>query len=83
MKLVTYLQRKHWISRRDFSHMIRDVIKVELEGENNFFTETVEFNFHPPKLVLFNKPKWFVCSKEDPHNKTIYDILPDSWRKDR
>ena len=59
-----------------------DDIKVELEGDNNFFEETVQLTFHPPRLVLFNKPKWFVCSKEDPHNKTIYDILPDSRRKD-
>ena len=25
-------------------------------------------------IVLFNKPIWYVCSKEDKHNKTIYEI---------
>jgi len=27
-------------------------------------------------IVLFNKPKGFVVSKSDPHNATIYEILP-------
>lgn len=41
-------------------------------------------------IVLFNKPVWFVCSKEDKHNKTIYEILPKEfqnyfyiWRLDK
>lgn len=35
-----------------------------------------------PVLVLFHKPKWVVVSKDDPHNKTIYELLPDSWKDD-
>jgi 23S rRNA pseudouridine2605 synthase len=31
-------------------------------------------------LIIFNKPKWFVCSKDDKHNKTIYDILPEEFK---
>ena len=41
-------------------------------------------------IVLFNKPIWYVCSKEDKHNKTIYGILPKEfqnyfyiWRLDK
>lgn len=41
-------------------------------------------------IVLFNKPIWYVCSKEDKHNKTIYEILPKEfqnyfyvWRLDK
>ena len=41
-------------------------------------------------IVLFNKPVWFVCSKDDKHNKTIYEILPKEfqnyfyiWRLDK
>ncbi len=30
-------------------------------------------------VILFNKPVWFVCSKDDKHNKTIYDILPKNF----
>ncbi len=35
-----------------------------------------------PVIVAFNKPKWYVVSKADKHNKTIYQLLPPSWRKD-
>ena len=41
-------------------------------------------------IVLFNKPVWYVCSKDDKHNKTIYEILPKEfqnyfyiWRLDK
>jgi 23S rRNA pseudouridine2605 synthase len=33
-------------------------------------------------LVLFYKPVGYTVSKSDPHNDTIYDILP-SWRKQK
>ena len=32
------------------------------------------------KLILFNKPKWYVVSKSDPHNATIYELLPDEFK---
>ena len=35
-----------------------------------------------PVIVAFHKPVWYVVSKSDKHNKTIFDILPSSWRKD-
>jgi len=35
-----------------------------------------------PVIVTFNKPVGYVVSKDDKFNKTIYDILPSSWRKD-
>ncbi|MDR0283137.1 MAG: hypothetical protein LBI53_07830 [Candidatus Peribacteria bacterium] len=28
------------------------------------------------KIILFNKPRGYVVSKSDPHNATIYEILP-------
>lgn len=33
-------------------------------------------------IVLFNKPKGYAVSKEDKHNKTIYELLPASRKKD-
>ncbi len=33
------------------------------------------------EMILLNKPKWFVVSKEDPHNRTIFEMLP-WWFKD-
>ena len=35
-----------------------------------------------PVIVAFNKPVGYVVSKSDKHNKTIFDILPSSWKKD-
>jgi len=35
-----------------------------------------------PVIVVFNKPRWYVVSKSDKFNKTIFDILPKSWRND-
>ena len=32
------------------------------------------------KLIIFNKPKWYVVSKSDPHNATIYELLPDKFK---
>ncbi len=31
-------------------------------------------------IIVFNKPKWFVCSKSDKHNKTIYELLPKEFK---
>jgi len=102
MKLVTYLQKRHWVTRREFSDMLRsdvisingalvgafdavilewDKLVVTLENGQKF-EETAMTTFLRPKLVLFHKPKGCVVSKDDKHNKTIYEYLPDSWRKD-
>lgn len=32
------------------------------------------------KLIIFNKPKWYVVSKSDPHNSTIYELLPEQFK---
>lgn len=34
-----------------------------------------------PKLLLFNKPKGYTCSKSDPHNPTFYELLPPEFLK--
>ena len=35
-----------------------------------------------PVIVTFNKPVGYVVSKSDKHNKTVFDILPKSWKDD-
>jgi len=35
-----------------------------------------------PIIVVFHKPKGYVVSKSDKYNKTIFEILPQSWKKD-
>lgn len=32
------------------------------------------------RLLLFNKPKGYVVSKSDPHNQTIYELLPPEFQ---
>ena len=32
------------------------------------------------KIIIFNKPKWYVVSKSDPHNPTIYELLPEKFK---
>lgn len=43
----------------------------EKQGEKSDFSS----------LVVFNKPIGYTCSKADPHNQTIYDLLPQEFRK--
>jgi 23S rRNA pseudouridine2605 synthase len=33
------------------------------------------------EMIVLNKPKWFVVSKEDPHNRTIFELLPWDFKQ--
>ncbi len=46
------------------------------------FKSTPNTKMFKPVIVAFNKPIWYVVSKSDKHNKTIFSILPKSWLKD-
>lgn len=35
----------------------------------------------PAQILLFNKPKGYVVSKADPHEPTIYKLLPHEYQK--
>lgn len=35
----------------------------------------------PAQILLFNKPKGYVVSKADPHEQTIYKLLPHEYQK--
>ena len=58
-----------------------DVLTIIDEEWNK---ETIEFSDSTEtpkwKLIIFNKPKWYVVSKSDPHNATIYELLPDGFK---
>lgn len=61
---------------------IWDKITINLPWDQ-IFEETIRrFPTFRPIMVVFNKPKWCTVSKDDKYNKTIYDYLPESWRKD-
>ena len=57
---------------------ILTIIDEEWDKENITISEKSE---SPKwKLILFNKPKWYVVSKSDPHNATIYELLPEGFK---
>lgn len=41
----------------------------------------VDFGQFNDELVIFNKPVWYVCSKNDKYNKTIYNLLPNKFSR--
>ena len=54
------------------------IINEEWDKENIKVSKSVE---SPKwKLILFNKPKWYIVSKSDSHNSTIYEILPEDFK---
>lgn len=50
---------------------------IEIEGKE-YIVPILEDN--TSEIVMFHKPLWFVVSKNDPHNKTIYEILPEKFK---
>ena len=96
MRLNKYVQENCGISRRkfvsliDFWNVFVDWEKVQsysfeikwgelLEIKNIKIREKIKISGWI-NIVLFNKPIWYVCSKEDKHNKTIYEILPKEFQ---
>ena len=106
MRLNKYIQENLWISRRKFVSLIDsgnvfvDWEKIQSYSFEIKWGELLEIKNMKIKwnikisdwinIVLFNKPIWYVCSKDDKHNKTIYEILPKEfqnyfyiWRLDK
>ena len=90
------MQENHGISRRKFVSLIDsgsvfvDWEKIQsysfeikwgelLEIKNLKIRENIKIS-NWVSIVLFNKPIGYVCSKEDKHNKTIYEILPKEFQ---
>lgn len=111
MKIISYLQNKLGLSRRNITWLIDqgcifvnwgkvEAYKQELNNGDELFINSVGLNFkeiyrvqddqYDSEIIIFNKPIWYVVSKSDPNNKTIYDILPKElknyyyiWRLDK
>ena len=68
----------------DVNHQISrgDEIKIHLPNGEVYEEKVTKIYKHSPSMVVLNKPKGYVVSKKDPHNKTIYELLSDSWRRD-
>ena len=52
-----------------------DVVKFE----NTVWTYTISNDQKKSEFIIFYKPIGYVCSKSDPHNATIYEILPKEY----
>lgn len=69
------------VSSFDVGISLWDHIKITIKGGD--YEETIQFlPSTRPTLILYHKPVGYVVSKDDPHNKTIYDILPPRRKKD-
>lgn len=61
---------------------------LEIKGTN--IKKKISLSENKLDIIIFNKPKGFVCSKSDKHNETIYSLLPEEfqnyfyiWRLDK
>lgn len=64
--------------------------KLKTTAPNFAIEETIQEVHKEATIILLNKPVGYVASKSDPHNKTIYEILPPEytnfyyiWRLDK
>jgi 16S rRNA U516 pseudouridylate synthase RsuA-like enzyme len=53
--------------------------KLKIKAPNFKIEETIQEVQKSSTLILLNKPLGYVASKSDPHNKTIYEILPPEY----
>jgi 16S rRNA U516 pseudouridylate synthase RsuA-like enzyme len=99
MRLITYIQTRHQISRRNFVALVKQGCvsinekkissytqevnagdSVNIKAPKINIQETIEEDNNKKILILLNKPIGYVASKSDPHNKTIYEILPPEFK---
>lgn len=53
------------------------LLQATIEG--NIIHELVAFKEIESEIICFHKPSWYVCSKFDKHNKTIYQLLDKQY----
>ena len=95
MKLREFLQQQWFSRRNitasiDAGNVFVNNKKVESYGEmlddgdvvkfeNTVWNYTISNNQKESEFIIFYKPIGYVCSKSDPHNSTIYEILPKEY----
>lgn len=74
----------NWKKIESFQEKIKidDTLKILLPDWKTFEEKISYIPVIKEKIVIFNKPKGYVVSKDDEFNKTIFEILPQSWKKD-
>lgn len=83
-RLITSLidQQKvflNWIVVQSYGADIQEGDDV-VSGDNKWRCEK-KTDQEDSQLVAFYKPLDYVCSKSDPHNQTIYEILPEQYKE--
>ncbi len=63
-----------------FGTEIRDGQFLEAKVGDGHVHQRIKLSDHISELALFHKEAWYVCSKQDEHNYTLYDVLPDRYK---
>jgi 16S rRNA pseudouridine516 synthase len=68
----------------DFGYQVEVGAQISIVLEDKSVTDITISNARHKRsvMVVFNKPTGYVVSKDDPHNKTIFEMLPASRRQD-
>lgn len=96
-KIVTLIKNNQLILNNKNVQSFKTEIKnwdnitiIQDEWNNDTFKVTEKKEENEESLIILNKPKWYVVSKSDPHNTTIYELLPKKfenryyiWRLDK
>ncbi|PJA48146.1 MAG: hypothetical protein CO170_03605 [candidate division SR1 bacterium CG_4_9_14_3_um_filter_40_9] len=61
-----------------YKQLIQEDDRLEMIDDR--LKETVHMVVSESRIVLFNKPVGYVVSKSDPHNQTIYELLPKEFQ---
>lgn len=56
----------------------KDVLSIT-KWERKIDNHKISLKQAQTSLIIFNKPEWYVVSKSDPFNTTIYSILPKKY----
>ncbi len=63
-----------------YTQEIHEGDKLDVQGPKVSIHEIIHQEQRKKTLILLNKPVGYVASKSDPHNKTIYELLPPEFK---
>ena len=82
--LVSYINQQyirvndHIVS--SYTQEVHPGDNIDIQTPTYTLQEKVQNPTKTGTIIVFNKPKGYVASKADPHNQTIYDILPSQYK---
>ncbi len=69
----------NWAKVESYTTEIKEGDTIKIQGKND--EAKLKPLDKPAQILLFNKPKGYVVSKADPHEPTIYRLLPFEYQK--